>query len=110
DLRVFQRRQHALAGELPLAAAGLLGELGRADAGDRGLAGEAAHAITSVTVTRAVTCTPRLLLPVTVTVARSSVRSTTSPRSTSVSPGKFGTPRRNPTDVIRPAGPVQSVM
>ena len=52
---VGDRGGHCLAGELELAATGRLGELGRADADDRGRPREAAHSCTS---TRPDTCTP----------------------------------------------------
>ncbi len=40
---VGERRAHRLGGQLQLAAAGVLGELGRTDARDRGPAGECRH-------------------------------------------------------------------
>lgn len=91
---VVQGGTYRLDGERQFAAAGVLGELGRADSGDGGPAAEGigavdAHAVPSgrPTVTVPVTWWPRPFAPTTRTTAVPSVTSVTVPLNTIVSPG-----------------------
>ena len=80
---VGQRVLDRLDGQLELGPAGLLGELGGADAGDRGLAGER-HAATWMR-TVPVTWSPSETLPTTEIVAMPSSTESTVPLNVSVS-------------------------
>ncbi len=87
---VGERMPDRLDGELQLGATGLLGELGGADARDRGLAGEGAlaHAacpLGSSTVTVPMTCSPSETAPTTLIVATPSSTAVTSPVNVNVS-------------------------
>ncbi len=91
---VAERGSYGLHREPEFTAAGVLGELGGPDAGDRrasaeGVAGAQAHdpASGTVTVTVPVTWWPRPLAPTTRTTALSPSTSSTLPVSTMVSPG-----------------------
>ena len=79
---VGQRVLDRLDGELELGAAGLLGELGGADAGDRGLRRESAH---TATLTVPVTWSPSETRPTTSIVAIPSSTEATVPLKVSVS-------------------------
>ena len=90
---VVQRGPHRLGGEPELAAAGVLGELGRPDAGDGGgLHGRGRGGHRAI-LTVAVTWSPRLHRPVTATTSSSRA----CPLRVSVSPAWQGTPSRMET-------------
>ena len=92
---VVERVEHRLGRQAKLAAAGVLGEVGRTDTGDRGLAGEHQRSSSSCdersreeptsSVAVAMTWLPRLLAPTTFTVATPSSTAVTSPVNVMVS-------------------------
>jgi len=113
---VVDRGLDCLAGELELAAAGLLRELGLADSGDGRHSTQPTHVSASFRLSVAVpdTCSPRLLVPLNTISAKPSPSSppdlpVTLPVKRSGSLGNAGTPNRIDNFVTIASGPAQSV-
>ena len=83
--RVVECVENRLGGQPQLAAAGVLREVGGADADDRSLAGQSAAHFSITSVALAMTWSPRLLAPTIFSVIRSSCTAVTSPENVTVS-------------------------